>query len=56
MIQAGTIRIGSGCTSAVAGAYWIELDQPVAVDDLAGRHRDVAADREILPCRPASCR
>ena len=25
-----------------------ELDQPVAIDDLAGRHRDVAADLELL--------
>ena len=53
MIQAGTIRTGSGRTVAVAGAYWMSSIRRVAIDDLAGRHRDIAADLEILGCRRA---
>ena len=48
MIQAGTIRIGSGRTVGGRRRVLDELDQPIAVDDLARRHGDVAADHEIL--------
>ena len=48
MIQAGTIRIGSGRTVLGRRRVLDELDQPVAIDHLAGRDRDVAADLERL--------
>ena len=42
MIHAGTIRIGSGRTCSVGGVILDQLDQPVAVDHLAGRSGDIA--------------
>ena len=48
MIQAGTISTGSGRTLRGRRRVLDELDQPVAIDHLARRHRDVAADHEIL--------
>ena len=43
MIQAGTIRIGSGLTCLGRRRVLDQLDQSIAVDDLAGRDRHVAA-------------
>ena len=47
MIQAGTIRIGSGRTLSVVGAVLDQLDELVAEHDLAGRGRNGLADDEI---------
>ena len=56
MIQAGTMSIGSGRTSCSRRRVLDQLDQAIAINDLAGGYRDIAADLEIARCRPASCR
>ena len=54
MIQAGTIRIGSGRTCLRRRRVLDQLDQSVAVDDLAGRDGHVAARPGRPPSRPAA--
>ncbi len=57
MIQAGTIRIGSGCTfSPWSDKVLDQLDQLVAIYHLAGRCGDRLADDEIAGRRPAMVR
>ena len=48
MIQAGTIRMGSGRTSASERLILNEFHQPVAKHDLARRGRNVFPDLELL--------
>ena len=48
MIQAGTIRTGSAWTVSRGGRVLDELDQPIAVDDLARGDRHRSAHLEGL--------
>ena len=55
MIQAGTIRIGSGLHLLSRRLVLDQLDKPVAVDHLAGRDGDVTADLECFRAGRRPC-